>query len=170
MDPGSSPGGRCQGRPLPPEIRRSAARAARTRNGGRHRCQPPLSGILPVAARLPSSRSASLAIGGPQNDACGAVRSYPAMVWSAPFRGPAAPGKPFIISSCVCRNSRCPSDGLHFLSWSGSPQLVGIAAFRDQVTGPLPRRSVPFFSGWSCNLPSCPGGPSSPSSDDWKLS
>ena len=31
----------------------STGRIARTRNGGRHRCQPPLSGILPVAARLP---------------------------------------------------------------------------------------------------------------------
>ncbi len=129
------------GRPLPPDTRHSAQptispapRIARTRNGGRHRCQPPLSGILPVAARLPSSRSASLAIGGPQNDACGAVRNYPAMVWSAPFRGPAAPGKPFIISSRVCRSSRRPSDGLHFLSRSGPPQLVGIAAFRDQVS------------------------------------
>ena len=29
------------------------ARIALKRNGGRHRCQPPLSGILPVAARLP---------------------------------------------------------------------------------------------------------------------
>ncbi len=99
------------------------------------------SGRCPLA----SSRSTSLAISGPQNDAYGAFRSYPAMVWSAPFRGPAAPGKPFIISSCVCRNNRCPSDGLHFLpdrvrfnSWESLRSVIGI--------DPLPRQSVPFSS------------------------
>jgi len=55
---------------------------------------------------------------------CGARRNNPATVWSAPFRGPAAPGKPFIISSCVRRSGRCPSDGLHFL------YLVGFASTR----------------------------------------
>lgn len=124
------------------------------------------SGRCPFA----SSRSASLAIGGPQNVACGAVRSYPAMVWSAPFRGPAAPGKPFIISSRVRRSGRRPSDGLHFLSLSGPPQLVGIAAFRDRGIGRFPRRSAPLSSGWSCNHPSFPGGSASLPSDDLKLS
>jgi hypothetical protein len=47
-------------RPLPPipdiparPTTSSASHIANKRNGGRHRCQPPLSGILPVAARLP---------------------------------------------------------------------------------------------------------------------
>ena len=56
---------------------------------------------------------------------CGARRSNPATVWSAPFRGPAAPGKPFIISSCVRRSGRCPSDGLHFLYPIGSVSTRG---------------------------------------------
>ena len=46
-----------------------AWRAAPKRNGGRHRCQPPLSGPAPRLATPPSSRSASLAISSPQNDA-----------------------------------------------------------------------------------------------------
>ena len=45
------------------------ADVARKRNGGRHRCQPPLSGPAPRLATPPSSRSASLAISSPQNDA-----------------------------------------------------------------------------------------------------
>lgn len=46
-----------------------APRAAHKRNGGRHRCQPPLSGPAPRLTTPPSSRSASLAISSPQNDA-----------------------------------------------------------------------------------------------------
>lgn len=148
---------------------RQAGRIACTRNGGRHRCQPPLSGILPVAARLP--HPGPLLLRSAARKTTLAARSGAIRRW---FGRPPFGGRPHLESPssslpCVCRNSRCPSDGLHFLSRSGPPQLVGIAAFRDQGIGPLPRRSGPFFSGWSCNLPSCPGGPSSPSSDDWKL-
>ena len=48
---------------------------------------------------------------------CGARRNNPATVWSAPFRGPASPGKPFIIlSEPLPKQSLFRSDGLHFLS------------------------------------------------------
>src|SRR3546814_6788905 len=77
----------------------AAAADQRIRNGGRHRCQPPLTGFallvpfrfIPVRFsrdQRPAKRCVTASAG-----------SNPATVWSAPFRGPAAPGKPFIISS-----------------------------------------------------------------------
>ena len=72
----------------------------------------------------------------------GARRNNPATVWSAPFRGPAAPGKPFIISSCVRRAIAVQAMDCISCTRSGPYQLVGIATFRDQATGRFPRRSV----------------------------
>jgi hypothetical protein len=145
-----------------------ARKTARTRNGGRHRCQPPLSGHVPPRLRFLSSRPASLAISSPNRTFCGAHRNNPATVWSAPFRGPAAPESSSSSSKHLSKQSLFQRWAA-FLSRSGSPQLVGIAAFRDQGIDRLPRWSGPFSSGWSCNHPSCPGGPTSWSSDDLKL-
>ena len=47
----------------------------------------------------------------------GARRISQAMVWSAPFRGPASPEKPFIILSVpLPKQLRFQSDGLLFMS------------------------------------------------------
>lgn len=139
------------------------------RNGGRHRCQPPLSGVAP-AASSGSSRSASLAISGPQNDAsrCPPEQSGDGLV--GPLSGAGRTWK------ALHHPVRASAEAVAVIRrWTAFPfrsgllQLVGIGAFRDQSIGPLPRRSAPFFSGWSCNHPSVPGGPTSLSSDDWKL-
>lgn len=104
---------------------RSTQRAAIKRNGGRHRCQPPLSGPIPAYSASLHPGPLFLRSAARKTMRCSAPRNNPATVWSAPFRGPAAPGKPFIISSCVCRSSRCPSDGLHFLYLIGSASTRG---------------------------------------------
>ena len=144
---------------------------SRIRNGGRHRCQPPLSGPVPRPAIPLHPGPLLLRSAARKTMRCGARRNNPATVWSAPFRGPAAPGKPFIISSGrLPKRLPFSSDGLLSRTRSGSPQLVGIAAFRDLAIGCLPRRPSPVSSGQSCNCPSRPGGPSSPASDDLKLS
>jgi len=47
--------------------------------------------IAPAGLRLASSGSAGPKACSPQMIRCGARRLSPAMVWSAPFRGPASP-------------------------------------------------------------------------------
>ena len=61
----------------------------------------------------------------------------PAAVWSAPFRGPAAPGKPFIIwSEPLPKQSLLSGDGLHFHSdrvrfnsWELPRSVTGVSVY-----------------------------------------
>src|SRR3546814_498767 len=104
------------------------------RNGGRHRCQPPLSGFIPVPsirfipARFSCDRR-SAKRGGAAGT--GTIRRR--------FGRPPCGGRPHLenpSSSCpsFCRNSRSLKAMDCFPDRSGSLQLVGIAAFRDRVS------------------------------------
>jgi len=107
------------------------------RNGGRHRCQPPLSGFCfqPLAPVHPDPlllRSAAR-----KTIRRRAHGTNPAAVWSAPFRGPAAPGKPFIIwSEPLPKQSLLSGDGLHFHSgrvrfnsWELLRSVTGVSVY-----------------------------------------
>ena len=112
-----------------------AWRAAPKRNGGRHRCQPPLSGFdrrasVPLHPEPLAWRPAAR-----QTMRRGARRLDPAMVRSAPFRGPASPGKPFTISSeplpkqSLFKAMDCISvpDRVRFNSWESLRSVIRLS-------------------------------------------
>ncbi len=76
--------------------------------------------------RYRASRSADLATDSPKRAHRGARRNDPATVWSAPFRGPAAPGKPFVIlSEHLPKQPFLSSDGLLSISPVGFTSTRG---------------------------------------------
>jgi len=105
--------------------------------------------VLSRAPRPASSRSASLSIGSPQNDRCDARRNDPAMVWSAPFRGPVSPEKPFIISSRASAETAALQkrwtafqlpDRVRINSWESLRSVI-------ELSVDFPRQTNPFSSG-----------------------
>jgi hypothetical protein len=73
---------------------------------------------------------------------CVAARAGSIRRWFGrpPFGGRPHPESPSSSGLRVRRSGRRPSDGLLSRTRSGSPQLVGIAAFRDRAIGQFPRQ------------------------------
>ena len=107
----------------------------RTRNGGRHRCQPPLSGCIPRTASPLHPGSLSFRSEIRKTPRRRVRRNVPAMVRSAPFRGPASPGKPFIILSeplpkqSLFKAMDCISvpDRVRFNSWESLRSVIRLS-------------------------------------------
>ena len=112
------------------------------RNGGRHRCQPPLSGfvLLTPSRFIPvrfsrDQRPAKRRVAGP----AGTIRRR--------FGRPPFGGRPHLespSSSLLASAEAVAVQAMDCISCtrSGPYQLVGIATFRDQATGRFPRQSV----------------------------
>ena len=120
----------------------AAAADQRIRNGGRHRCQPPLSGFallapfrfIPVRFSC-DQRPAKRCVAAP----AGAIRRR--------FGRPPFGGRPHLESPSSSLLASAEAVALQAMDCvsctrSGPYQLVGIATFRDQAIGRFPRRSV----------------------------
>ena len=117
-------------------------RKARTRNGGRHRCQPPLTG----SARLTPPRSIPVRFSRDQQPAKRCV-AMPARTIRRRFGRPPFGGRPHLESPSSSLPASVETVAVQAMDCisctrSGPYQLVGIATFRDQAIGRFPRQSV----------------------------
>lgn len=130
--------------PQPAPSARSIHRP-RTRNGGRHRCQPPLSGFAPhrtphlIPVRFSCDRRPAKRY----------VAAYAGTIRRR-FGRPPFGGRPHLespSSSCPASAKAIAVSAMDCISCtrSGSHQLVGIATFRDRAIGRFPRRSSHFL-------------------------
>mgnify|MGYP003577527308 CR=1 FL=1 len=116
--------------------------ATRIRNGGRHRCQPPLSGFAPRTPPhfIPVRFSCD------QRPAKRCVAAHAGTIRRR-FGRPPFGGRPHLespSSSLLAYAEAFAVQAMDCISCtrSGPYQLVGIATFRDQATGRFPRQSV----------------------------
>ena len=112
------------------------------RNGGRHRCQPPLSGFV----LLTPSRFIPVRFSRDQRPAKRCVAA-PAGAIRRRFGRPPFGGRPHLESPSSSLPASAEAVAIQAMDCisctrSGPYQLVGIATFRDQATGRFPRRSV----------------------------
>ena len=129
---------RCGG----PAPHASARQGTRIRNGGRHRCQPPLSGFAPRTSLhlIPFRFSCD------QRPAKRCVAAHAGTIRRR-FGRPPFGGRPHLespSSSLLASAEAVAVQAMDCISCtrSGPHQLVGIAAFRDQDIGRFPRQSV----------------------------
>jgi hypothetical protein len=119
-----------------------ALRRPRMRNGGRHRCQPPLSGFAPRTPPhfIPVRFSCD------QQPAKRCVAAHAGTIRRR-FGRPPFGGRPHLespSSSLLASAEAVAVQAMDCISCtrSGPYQLVGIATFRDQAIGRFPRQSV----------------------------
>ena len=118
--------------PVSTRSTKDGPRARRMRNGGRHRCQPPLSVFVP-APRSASGRSARPST----SDRTGASQPAPNRSGDGSVGPLSGAGLTWKALHHLVRASAeavaLPKRWTAFPVRSGPPQLVGIAAFRDRV-------------------------------------
>ncbi len=115
---------------------------ARMRNGGRHRCQPPLTGSAPRTPPhfIPVRFSCD------QRPAKRCVAAHAGTIRRR-FGRPPFGGRPHLESPSSSLSASAETVAVQAMDCisctrSGPHQLVGIATFRDQATGRFPRQSV----------------------------